>query len=65
MLRKLGEPLGSGRSGPVGPAQAMLRVAKPDARYQDAESEDLSEQRDAPVAPAQRDEIDELFTGGS
>ena len=63
-LRELGEPMGSGPSaaGGAAPAPAMARVSLPDERY----TADASDAEQAtPVAPAQRDEIDELFTGGS
>lgn len=63
-LRQLGEPLGSGPGAAGGAAPAMLRVARPNDRYEDATIDQLAD-RAVPVAPAQRDEIDELFTGGS
>jgi len=65
-LRELGEPMTSGARPAAGGAPAMARTALPDERYvlADMESgEDL--ERATPVAPAERDEIDELFTGGS
>ena len=63
LLRELGEPLGEGR-GPAGArrwrdgaARSRLRARGP--------AEDGEESRAEPVAPArERDEIDELFTGG-
>lgn len=59
-LRELGAPLGEGR-GPAG-APALARTARPDPGYA---LEDHEEPRAHPVAPApERDEIDELFTGG-
>ena len=64
LLRELGEPLGEGR-GPAG-APAMARTSRPDSRYaMEAGAADRDERGSEPVAPAgQRDEIDELFTGG-
>ncbi|MGH2987880.1 MAG: hypothetical protein ACRDLO_14490 [Solirubrobacterales bacterium] len=64
LLRQLGEPLGKG-GGPAG-APAMARTSRPDSRYA---IEDRAEHRDElraeSVAPTgERDEIDELFTGG-
>ena len=59
-LRELGAPLGEGR-GPAG-APALARTARPDPTYA---LEDREQPRAQPVAPApERDEIDELFTGG-
>jgi len=64
-LRELGKPVGSGRGPAAGaPAPAMARLSLPDERYTEA-GDESAEARGAPVAPAQRDEIDELFTGGS
>ena len=63
-LRELGQPMGEGR-GPAG-APAMARKARLDPDYAlEARSEDGEESRLEPVVPArERDEIDELFTGG-
>ena len=60
-LREIGEPLGTGTSAAGAPAPAMTRKAKPAPEYA-VEDREL---RAEPVAPAEeRDEIDELFTGG-
>ena len=63
-LREIGQPMGEGR-GPAG-APAMARKARLDPDYAlEARPEDGEESRPEPVAPArERDEIDELFTGG-
>ena len=63
-LRELGEPMGSGPSaaGGAAPAPAMARMSLPDDRYA---ADALDAEQPTPVAPAERDEIDELFTGGS
>ena len=63
-LRELGKPLGPGR-GPAG-APAMLRKARPDPDYAlEVGAADREEARSEQPAPApERDEIDELFTGG-
>ncbi len=62
-LREIGEPLGIGAPPAAGaPAPAMTRTATPDPAYA---AEDREELRSEPVAPAEeRDEIDEMFTGG-
>jgi hypothetical protein len=61
-LREAGEPIGSGR-GPTS-VPAMARVAIPDAAYETLDAP-AAAPRSEPVTPAEeRDEIDELFTGG-
>jgi hypothetical protein len=66
-LREIGEPLGEGR-GPAG-GPAMARTARPDPCYA-AESagpgaDEAGTPRGEPATPpGERDEIDELFTGG-
>ena len=63
LLRQLGEPLGEGR-GPAG-APAMARTHTDSGYAVEASAEDREGARSEPVAPAgERDEIDELFTGG-
>ncbi|MQA75980.1 MAG: hypothetical protein GEU88_16880 [Solirubrobacterales bacterium] len=69
-LREIGAPLGEGR-GPAG-APAMARVGTPDPRYAEGRpgapgdaAGEAGEPRAEPVTPAkERDEIDEMFTGG-
>ena len=65
-LREIGEPLGEGR-GAAG-APAMARTSVPDPKYAgetiEAREDDRAAARPEPVAPAERDEIDEMFTGG-
>lgn len=67
-LRDLGRNVAAGgMASPVAgaAAPAMMRKAIPDDRYVEADSDEASdESRREPVAPAQRDEIDEFFTGG-
>ncbi len=62
-LREIGTPVVPGGAPAAGaPAPAMMRKATPDAAYA---AEDRDELRAEPVAPAEeRDEIDEMFTGG-
>ena len=63
-LRELGKPLAEGAAGPAPGAPAMARKAFPDERYAPAAPAEEAADRPEPVAPADRDEIDELFTGG-
>lgn len=66
-LREIGEPLGEARPAAGGmPSPAMARKAFPDPDYaaQSILDDDRELARSAPGEPAQRDEIDELFTGG-
>ena len=61
-LREIGEPLGTGPPAAGAPAPAMMRKATPAPEYARRGPREL---RAEPVAPAEeRDEIDELFTGG-
>ena len=62
-LREIGEPIAGGPPAAGAAAPAMARKAFPDPAYM--EVEDREELRSEPVTPAQeRDEIDEMFTGG-
>lgn len=61
LLREVGQPIGEGRA--PGELPAMARVAFPKAGKPPDEA--AEEARPEPPAPArERDEIDELFTGG-
>lgn len=61
-LREIGEPISSGPPAAGAAAPAMARTALPDPDYVAQAHDEL---RSEPVAPAQeRDEIDEMFTGG-
>lgn len=66
-LREIGEPIAAAPP-PAGgmPSPAMARKAFPDPAYtaQSVSDEDHELLRSAPGEPAQRDEIDEMFTGG-
>jgi hypothetical protein len=61
-LREIGAPIGEGRE-PGEEMPALARTAFPDETYERESGED--ESRAKPVAPTEeRDEIDDLFTGG-
>lgn len=55
---------GYGRSGPSSSAAAFARVVDPDERYTLEQRVEGGGEVDAQVSPGERDEIDELFTGG-
>lgn len=61
-LREIGTPIAKGPAAAGPPAPAMARTAAPTAEYEVVDREEL---RSEPVRPAkERDEIDEMFTGG-
>ncbi len=62
-LREIGQPIGEGRE--PGEQPAMARTALPKPEYEDAKGAGAGSARSEPVTPArERDEIDEMFTGG-
>jgi hypothetical protein len=73
-LREISEPVRQGAGGAAGPAApAMLRKAFPDPEYVDVSVADKIDLPPAPASPGtaaasrapDRDEVDELFTGGA
>lgn len=66
LLRQLGEPRDEGSAAATPGAPAMARTAHPDPVYTEAslEEPDAREGMSSP-GEAERDEIDELFTGGA
>lgn len=65
-LRELGERRGEGSAAAAPSAPAMARTAYPDPAYADARLEDPDALGGmSSPAEAERDEVDELFTGGA
>ena len=64
-LREIGSKVGPGPGAAPGAAPAMMRKAFPDPQYVEVVAETVEGMASPAEAAAERDEIDELFTGGA